>query len=239
MFHVIIPARFASTRLPGKPLMEIAGKLMICRVVECAQNSAAKTVTVATDDNRIARAVQSFGGDVVMTSQNHICGADRINEAAEILNLGDNEIIVNVQGDEPGMPPALIEQVAELLLQTPAADMATLCAPLAPGELQQKSVVKVFTDVDGFAAQFSRAAKSPGKTAHRHLGIYSYRRGYLRRFARIGASESERREKLEQLRALDNGDKIACAIAAETPPAGVDTAADLARARREFGESSG
>ncbi len=247
-FHVIIPARYGSSRLPGKPLAEIGGQPMIRRVVECARRSAAETVTVATDDARIERAVQAFGGTAVMTSPDHPSGTDRIAEAAEKLGFADHEIIVNVQGDEPEMPPALIAQVAELLAGqdagTGGAEMATASAPLDdPEQLNDPAVVKVVTDRDGYALYFSRAAiarkrdqdeSSPphAGVVRRHLGIYACRCGYLRRFAQRPACALEQREQLEQLRALWHGEKIACAEAVEVPAPGIDTPADLARIRR-------
>jgi len=243
-FHVIIPARYASRRLPGKPLLDIGGKPMIVRVVECARRSAAASVTVATDDRRIARAAGDFGAKAVMTAREHRCGAERINEAADALGLADEEIIVNVQGDEPDMPAALIDQVAHLLAQKPLASMATAAAPLDAAQLHRTSVVKVVADCDGYALFFSRAAiawpaeGAPRGIARRHLGIYAYRREYLRRFASLDACELERSEQLEQLRALWHGDKIACADALEAPSAGIDTRADLERARRDFAKSA-
>ncbi|MGR3913752.1 MAG: 3-deoxy-manno-octulosonate cytidylyltransferase [Gammaproteobacteria bacterium] len=232
-FHVIIPARYASSRLPGKALLDIGGKPMIGRVVECARRSAAASVTVATDDRRIARIAGEFGAQAVMTSRAHRCGAERVCEAAAALGLADDEIIVNVQGDEPDMPAALIDQVAQLLAQKPRASMATASAPLDAAQLQQPSVVKVAADRDGYALFFSRAAIA-AESARRHLGIYAYRRAYLRRFAALGECELERGEQLEQLRALWNGDTIACADALAAPSAGVDTRAGLERVRRDF-----
>ena len=159
-FHVLIPARYASTRLPGKPLVDIAGKPMIQRVVECAARSAAASVTVATDDERIVRAVGGFGGAAIMTVADHQSGTDRIAEAAEKLGIGDDEIIVNLQGDEPQMPAPLIDQVAELLARQAAdgALMATASAPLDAAQMDDEAVVKVVTDRAGFALYFSRAA---------------------------------------------------------------------------------
>lgn len=248
-FHVIIPARYDSNRLPGKPLADIDGKPMIRRVVECARRSAADSVTVATDDARIERAVKEFGGTAVMTSPDHPSGTDRIAEAADKLAFSDREIIVNVQGDEPEIPPALIEQVAELLARREDAVMATASAPLGDaGQLNDPSVVKVVTDRDGYALYFSRAAiprmrddtplPDAAGVVRRHLGIYAYRCGYLRRFARRPVCELEKHEQLEQLRALWHGEKIACAEAVEIPAPGIDTPADLARIRRTVGPKS-
>lgn len=251
-FHIIIPARYGSSRLPGKPLADIGGKPMIRRVVECARRSAASSVTVATDDARIEQAVKAFGGTAVMTSPNHPSGTDRIAEAAGKLGFSDREIIVNVQGDEPEIPSALINQVAELLARQEFAVMATVSAPLDhPGQLDDPSVVKVVTDRNGFALYFSRAAISRARNgdggasgpdaagpARRQLGIYAYRYGYLRRFARRPVCELEKHEQLEQLRALWHGDKIACAVAVEIPAPGIDTPADLERIRRTAGPAA-
>ncbi len=245
-FHIIIPARYGSRRLPGKVLLDIGGKMMIRRVVECAARSAARSVTVATDDARVARAVQAFGGAVVMTAAAHPCVPDRVAEAIDALAFADDEVVVNLQGDEPQMPPALINQVAELLAQRRHAVMATACAPLdSPAQLSDPSVVKVVTDRAGYALYFSRAtipwvrdeassALSAGavNVVRRHLGIYAYRCGYLRQFCQRRACELEQHEKLEQLRALWHGEKIACANAVEIPPPGIDTPADLKRARQ-------
>ena len=250
-FHIIIPARYGSSRLPGKPLADIGGKPMIRRVVECAQLSAADSVSVATDDARIEQAVKAFGGTAVMTSKEHPSGTDRIAEAADKLGFSDREIIVNVQGDEPEIPPALINQVAELLTRRDGDSggvvMATASAPLDhPGQLSDPAVVKVVTDRNGCALYFSRAAISRARDgegaasphaagARRHLGIYAYRCGYLKRFARRPVCELEKHEQLEQLRVLWHGEKIACAEAVEIPAAGIDTPADLERIRRAAG----
>lgn len=246
-FHILIPARYAATRLPGKPLIDLGGRPMIQRVLECAQRSAAASVTVATDDARIADAAAAAGGRAVMTGA-HASGSDRIDEAAAKLQLDADAIIVNLQGDEPRMPAALINQVAARLAADPQAAMATAAAPLdSPAQLRDPSVVKVVTDAAGYALYFSRAAipwardsddsaaaaEDDSTVAHarRHIGIYAYRRAYLRRFATYGACELERRERLEQLRALWHGDRIACAQAAQAPPPGVDTMADVTRLR--------
>lgn len=244
-FHIIIPARYASRRLPGKPLADIGGKHMIQRVVECAAGSAARSVTVATDDERIVRAVKGFGGAVVLTAAAHSSGTDRVAEAARQLGLDARALIVNLQGDEPDMPAALIEQVAALLAQTPNAALATACAPLDDAaQLADPSVVKVVTDRHGGALYFSRAAIPwAGDTAaaatvgvRRHLGIYAYRHDYLQSFTARPACDLERRERLEQLRALWHGDTIACAEAVAVPAPGIDTAADLERARKRWAQ---
>lgn len=240
-FHIIIPARYGARRLPGKMLLDLGGKPMIQRVVECARHSAAASVTVATDDARIARAVTDFGATAVMSDALHSCGTDRIAEAAARLGFEEHEIIVNLQGDEPLMPPALINQVAQHLARRPCAAMATASAPLAPGQLADPSVVKVVTDQDGYALYFSRAAiaRRPAPPEHdgttvarRHIGIYAYRYGYLRRFSARPACALEQYERLEQLRVLWYGDRIACAEALEIPATGIDTPDDAARIRR-------
>ncbi|MDD9858415.1 MAG: 3-deoxy-manno-octulosonate cytidylyltransferase [Gammaproteobacteria bacterium] len=240
-FHIIIPARYGARRLPGKPLLDLGGKPMIQRVVECARRSAAASVTVATDEARIARAVTDFGGTAVMTAAHHLCGTDRIAEAAAHLGFEEHEIIVNLQGDEPLMPPALIDQVARHLAHRLHAAMATASAPLDPGQLTDPSVVKVVTDRDGYALYFSRAAiawmrdaphHDATAVARRHIGIYAYRCGYLQRFSARPACALEQHEQLEQLRGLWYGDRIACAEAVEIPAAGIDTPGDVARIRR-------
>jgi len=233
--------------------MEIAGKTMIEHVVDRARASSAKTVVVATDDIRIKQTVQNFGGEAVMTSTAHHSGSDRIAEAAGIIGLTDESIIVNVQGDEPDMPPALINQVAELLEKKPKAVMSTVGAPLEnPRQLTDPSVVKVVTNRAGYAIYFSRATipwvrreDSSGLAdiavdiVRRHLGIYAYRSSYIRQFAARPPCELERREKLEQLRALWYGEQIACADANEVPGPGVDSEADLLRVREMMGAAEG
>jgi len=248
-FHIIIPARYGARRLPGKMLLDLGGKPMIQRVVECARHSAAASVTVATDDERIARAVTDFGATAVMTAAYHPCGTDRIAEAAARLGFEEHEIIVNLQGDEPLMPPALINQVAQHLAIHTCAAMATASAPLNPGQLADPSVVKVVTDRDGYALYFSRAAiarrrdepELDGLTvARRHIGIYAYRCAYLRRFSARPVCALELYEELEQLRALWYGDRIACTETLQIPGTdalgmpgtGIDTPDDAARIRR-------
>ncbi len=241
-YHVIIPARYGSHRLPGKPLLDIAGKPLIRHVVECAKRTRACSVTVATDDARIAQAVQAFGGAVVMTSPAHPCGSDRIAEAVDELGFDDQEIIVNMQGDEPELPAILVDQVVQLLAGQPSASIATMAAPLDDVmQLDDPSVVKVITDRDGYALYFSRAAIPHTRDIdlskrmsglRRHLGIYAYYCGYLRRFATRAVCPPEQRECLEQLRALWYGEKIVCADALEIPAPGIDTPADLERIRR-------
>lgn len=244
--HVIIPARFASTRLPGKPLLDIAGQPMIVRVVERAQASGAERVVVATDDERIERAVRAFGADVIMTRSDHPSGTDRLAEAVARLDLDDNAIVVNLQGDEPLMPPSLIREVATLLAARPGAAMATACHAITSREdFLDPNVVKVVTDDQGYALYFSRApipwprdvmlgkSSSPLK-AFRHIGLYAYRAGFVARYAGWPACPLETTESLEQLRVLWHGEKIAVVEADEAPPAGVDTPEDLERVRPYF-----
>jgi 3-deoxy-manno-octulosonate cytidylyltransferase (CMP-KDO synthetase) len=248
-YIVVIPARFASTRLPGKPLLDINGKPMVQWVVDAACASAAQSVWVATDDARIAQAVRNPRGSqsiALITRADHQSGTDRIAEVATQLKLADEVIVVNVQGDEPYMPSVLIDQVAQLLLDDPVADMATLCTPvLSLEEFLDPNVVKVVMDSSGTALYFSRAPipwcrdsaasglqsqrSFPG--AQRHLGIYAYRVGALRRITAMPPGELEQIEKLEQLRALQAGMRICVAQASVLPGMGVDTPSDLERSR--------
>lgn len=234
-FHVIIPARYQSTRLPGKPLRDIHGKSMIQRVYEQATQSGAVSVTVATDDQRILDHVTGFGGQAVMTRADHESGTDRIHEACRLLNIDNEEFVINVQGDEPFIPSENILQVATLL-QKEGAVMSTLCAPITEvDEYTNPNVVKVVMSVHGRAIYFSRAsipmdrdkAFDSSDIAFRHLGIYGFKMDYLKRFASMPVASLEEIEKLEQLRALANGDPIEIALADKVPPAGVDTPEDL------------
>ena len=245
-FAVVIPARYGSTRLQGKPLLDIGGKPMVQHVYERAAESGAETVVVATDDPRIADACESFGGRVLMTSPKHPSGTDRIAEVANLLELPDEAIIVNVQGDEPLIPAAVIDQVADNLAAHPQAGIATLCEPIEDGaDLSNPNIVKVVCDTTGLALYFSRApipwdrdrfaGKSPaaGETvvARRHLGIYAYRANFLRSFVQWPPGVLEQMESLEQLRAMENGTRIHVAEAAAFVPPGVDTQADLEAVR--------
>ena len=249
-FTVVIPARYQSTRLPGKPLQLIAGKPMIQWVWERACKSSAEQVVVATDDPRIVAACQGFGAQVVMTRADHESGTDRLAEVAQALGLAADAIVVNVQGDEPLIPPALIDQVAANLASAQAAAMATLAEPIVDVEsLFNPNVVKVATDVHGLALTFSRAplpwardqfaedrSELPaGVPYRRHIGIYAYRAGFLQDFVAWGPCWLENVERLEQLRALWHGVRIHVADAVEAPPAGVDTPDDLERVRRLLG----
>jgi 3-deoxy-manno-octulosonate cytidylyltransferase (CMP-KDO synthetase) len=245
--HIVIPARFASTRLPGKPLLDVAGKPLLQRVYECAQATGLGNIIVATDDARIAAAVTAFGGRVCMTSAQHQSGTDRIAEVVAQLGLDAEEVVVNLQGDEPLMPPALMVQVAETLASSSGAVMATACHPIEDYETwSNPNVVKVVCDQDGHALYFSRApipwprdrmsAGQRGQAAWglRHIGLYAYRAGFLARYTRWSPCLLEEAEALEQLRVLWHGERIAVHEAAAAPPAGVDTPEDLERVRRYF-----
>lgn len=247
IFTVVIPARFGSSRFPGKPLQTIAGKPMVQLVWEQARKSAAQRVVIATDDARILEACQAFGAEVVMTRIDHNSGTDRLAEVAAALGLAEDAIVVNVQGDEPLIPPSVIDQVAANLAEHPEAGIATLGEPIEDVEsLFNPNVVKVVSDINGLALTFSRApipwardtfAKSrdqlpAGVPYRRHIGIYAYRAGFLQNFVQWGACWLEDTECLEQLRALWHGVRIHVADAVEAPPAGVDTPEDLERVRR-------
>lgn len=250
-FHVVIPARHASTRLPGKPLLDIAGMPMIQRVVERAAASGAAEVLVATDDARIAAAVHDPRRPAVtiavMTDPGLPSGTDRVAAAAVARGWSDDTVVVNVQGDEPFLPEVLIDQAAALLEHDAAAGIATLATPVESlEEFMDPNVVKVAVAADGAALYFSRAPipwTRDGATAGlasqrefggalRHVGLYAYRVGVLRRITGLPPSALEQREKLEQLRALEHGVRIAVGECVERPGPGVDTAADLERARQ-------
>ena len=242
-YLVVIPARLKSERLPRKPLLEIAGMPMIARVYGQARKSSAREVIVATDADEIERAARAFGAVVERTDANHASGTDRIAEVARRRRWADTEIVVNVQGDEPLIPPALIDQVAQLLEADAAAGMATLMTPLAdPAEYTDPNMVKVIASRDGAALYFSRspipASRDGGvpAEARRHIGLYAYRAGCLKAVSAAPVAPAERAEKLEQLRALWLGQRIAIADAIEAPARGVDTAADLDEIRRIVSE---
>lgn len=243
MYRVVIPARFGSTRLPGKPLLPLAGKAMIQWVYERARRSAAQQVIVATDDERIARLVRELGGEVCVTAATHATGSDRIAEVARRERWHEGDIIVNLQGDEPLMPEALIDQVAALLAANAGADMATLSVPLeSVAALLDPNVVKVVTDRQQRALYFSRApipwsrdgaqqapsSQRSHEGARRHLGLYAYRVSALLRLAALPPSQLEQIEKLEQLRALEHGMDIRVAHAVVPPGPDVNTTQDLA-----------
>jgi 3-deoxy-manno-octulosonate cytidylyltransferase (CMP-KDO synthetase) len=232
----MIPARYASSRFPGKPLADIAGKPMVIRVCERAAQSGAAAVHVATDDERIAAAVRAHGHKALMTRADHASGTDRIAEAARLLDLRDEEIVVNVQGDEPLIAPQLISQVA-LALSRREASVSTACHELHDAAaLTNPNVVKVVLDAQGYALYFSRSQipypREAGGTWYRHAGIYGYRVGFLKQYSALPPSPLEKIEALEQLRVLWHGHRIAVAVSAMEIPPGVDTPQDLEAVRR-------
>ena len=245
-FTVIIPARYASTRFPGKPLAEIDGKPMVQHVYERAKESGAHRVLVATDDARIANAVQQFGGEYCMTSDRHESGTERLAEVVESKGILPHEIVVNVQGDEPFIPAANIQQVAANLASHQDAEMATLGINIAEvDDVFNPNVVKVVTDKHGYALYFSRSPipydrqrfldaddiDEVGDYYLRHIGIYAYRAGFISQYVNMAPSGLEQIESLEQLRVLWHGEKIHVDVAKEAPPHGVDTPEDLEKLR--------
>lgn len=243
MFKVVIPARFASTRLPGKPLLEIAGKPMVVRVAEQAAKSHASEVVIATDHDEVLSAAQSHGVAAVMTRVDHVSGTDRIAEVVEKMGWPDDMIVVNVQGDEPLIDPELINDVARTLANDTQAVMSTACHPLhTPEAFANPNVVKVVLSARQQALYFSRAAipfprdseHREQLVAHRHIGIYAYRVGFLKQYASLPATALEKIESLEQLRVLYHGFQIAVTLTAHAPASGVDTAEDLNLVRKVF-----
>jgi len=241
---VVIPARYGSSRLPGKPLLEIDGRPMVAHVWERAQQSGASRVLVATDDERIRQAVEPLGAEVCMTRSDHPSGTDRLAEVIDQLQLPDQTIVVNLQGDEPQMPATLVHQVAEDMERHPDASVTTLYQPIIDRrELFDPNAVKVVSDERGYALYFSRApipwdrdcfadqASAEPTLHHRHIGLYGYRAGFLRRYRDWSASPIEQLESLEQLRVLWKGEKIHLTQAKEHPGHGIDTAEDLERVR--------
>jgi 3-deoxy-manno-octulosonate cytidylyltransferase (CMP-KDO synthetase) len=248
-FTVVIPARYASSRFPGKALADVGGKPMVVRVAERAAISGAEAVYVATDDERIREAASVHGFNSLLTSASHETGTDRIAEAAAKLGLSDDAIVVNVQGDEPLIEPALIAKVAAALEAAPDAVVSTACHALTNAdEIFNPNVVKVVLDRRGFALYFSRApipyardawAGAPGKLplpdglpCYRHIGIYAYRCSFLRAYAGLVPSPLEAWEALEQLRVLWHGHRIAVALSETASPPGVDTPEDLEKVRK-------
>jgi 3-deoxy-manno-octulosonate cytidylyltransferase (CMP-KDO synthetase) len=244
-FKIVIPARYGSTRLPGKPLIPIAGKPMIQHVVERANESGAEEILVATDDPRIADVCRGFGAEAVMTGSEHRSGSERISEVIGLRGWGDDVVVVNLQGDEPAMPAALLDQVARDLAGIADLGMSTLATPIFErATLFDPHVVKVVTDANGYALYFSRAPmpwhrdefladreKLPTSVSFlRHIGLYAYRVGFLKRYLAWAPSPLEVAESLEQLRVLWHGERIHVAIAASEPGPGVDTDSDLAKA---------
>lgn len=248
-FIAVVPARLASTRLPDKPLANICGKPMVVRTAERAQESAAERVIVATDDARIQAAAQEHGFEALLTRPDHPSGTDRLAEVAERLALPDDAVVVNVQGDEPLIDPALIDAVARLLQEDLQAAIATCASRISDADvLFNPNAVKVVCNAAGRALYFSRAplpwARDAFSTARHtlppefpalhHIGLYAYRAAFLRRFSALAPGPLERWESLEQLRALENGYAIAVHVTAAHPPAGVDTLEDLERVRRHL-----
>jgi len=252
-FVAVVPARYGSSRLPGKALALIGGKPMVVRVAERARESGAREVLVATDSVEIERAVMDHGFRAVMTRGDHASGTDRVAEVVELLGLAPETVVVNVQGDEPLIEPGLIRAVAGLLADAPEVAVATACHPIREaGEMFSPDVVKVVLDKEGLARYFSRApvpyardafaasiARLPaGLPCYRHIGIYAYRAGFLRIYPKLEPSPLEQFEALEQLRALWHGYAIACTIRHDAPVPGVDTAEDLERVRELFDHDS-
>lgn len=237
-FRIAIPARYGSTRLPGKPLMQLAGKPMLEHVWLRACESGADEVVVATDDERIAEAAAGFGAEVCMTRADHASGTDRLAEVAASREWPDDAIVVNLQGDEPLTPPGALARVAGDLAAWPQASIATLATPISdPALVADPNVVKVVVDEAGFALYFSRApiphrragSETNDPPSRRHIGIYAYRGGFLRRYGELAPSPLERAEQLEQLRALANGYRIHVSDTEWSPAGGVDVAEDIAR----------
>ena len=245
-FHVVIPARFASERLPGKVLMDLAGMPMLQHVWKQALKSTARSVVIATDDERIVQVAGSFGAEVVLTRSDHQSGSDRIAECAAQLGWPDDRLVVNLQGDEPLMPPACLDQVAALLEGRTDCEVASLYWPLSDAsEVQNPNAVKVVTDSENRALYFSRcpipyarafkdinAAIANGVVWKRHLGLYAYRLAALRRYTASMPTPLEKAESLEQLRIMEQGGQIAMARACQFIPAGIDTEDDLKRVRQ-------
>ncbi|MCB1737369.1 MAG: 3-deoxy-manno-octulosonate cytidylyltransferase [Gammaproteobacteria bacterium] len=245
-FSVVVPARYASSRLPGKPLQDIAGLPMVEHVRRRGLEAGAQHVIVATDDARIEVAIREHGGEAMMTSPEHASGTDRLAEVAQRMKWADDTIVVNVQGDEPLIDPALIRQVAEALESHPKAGIATLAVRIhTAGELFDPNVVKVVFDHDGYALYFSRAPIPWDRDAfnlsrdelseraphYRHIGLYAYRAGFLHRYTQLPPAPIEQAESLEQLRALWNGVAIHVSVTEQPPGHGVDTPADLEKVR--------
>ena len=253
MFTVLIPARYASTRLPGKPLSDIGGKPMVVRVAERARAGGASNVVVATDDLRIRDAVILHGFDAVMTRGDHPTGTDRLAEAADTLGLDDRAIVVNVQGDEPLLEPSLMAEVSATLATHDDASIATACHLIDdPAEAFNPNVVKVVLDRAGYALYFSRATipwardafaadrhtVPAGLPLYRHYGLYAYRAGFLRQYPSLPPAPIERFEALEQLRVLWHGYRIVVRITRGAPAPGVDTQEDLERVRKLFAQGA-
>lgn len=242
-FKIVIPARYASSRFPAKPLVDLCGKPLLQHVYECACKTGADTIVIATDDERIASVAEQFGATVCMTSADHVSGTDRIVEVAQKMGWKDDDVVVNLQGDEPLTPEKIIVQVAENLHKNPQAVCATLSASLTSrDEITNPNVVKVVSDINGFALYFSRASVPYDRDQtipvddlseyQRHIGIYAYRVGFLKEYAQMPVCTLEKHEALEQLRILWNGKKIHVEEAVELPGHGVDTPEDLAQVKK-------
>ena len=243
-FKVVIPARLGSTRLPRKVLRDIAGKPLVRHVWEAARASGAEQVVIATDEEAVAAAARDFGAEVRLTAATHQSGTDRVNEVARAEGWDRDDLVVNLQGDEPLMPPALIREAARLLADDAAADIGTFCHPLhSVDEWLNPNVVKLVMDRRGYALYFSRAplpwkrdpvdaveagAHMPPELAYRHIGLYAYRVGSLAQFSELPPGDLEQCEALEQLRALSHGFRIRVGVTQNPPPRGVDTEEDLA-----------
>lgn len=253
-FTVIIPARLKSSRLPDKPLADICGEPMVVRTARRAALSGADRTIVAVDDRAVLDVVEAAGFEAVLTRADHPTGTDRLSEVVERLGLADDEIVVNLQGDEPVMPPYVLEQVAAVLEAHPESQMATAAHPITDIEsFMNPNVVKVVLDAEGHAITFSRAPVPWPRDAFRedktklpenlgalhHIGLYAYRAGFLRRFPTLEQAPLEKTESLEQLRALYYGDRISVMVLDEALPAGVDTAEDLERVRRHYEDQEG
>ncbi|PUE07059.1 3-deoxy-manno-octulosonate cytidylyltransferase [Limnohabitans sp. T6-5] len=246
-FTVLIPARMASSRLPNKPIADIAGTPMVVRVAQRALLSQASRVVVAADDQRIVQACRAHGIEALLTRQDHVSGSDRLAEACQLLGLPDDAVVVNVQGDEPVIPPALINEVARLLTDRPDASMSTAAHAISSlEEFTNPNVVKVVMDARQMALYFSRAPipwwrdgqsgssfkALPNPAPLRHIGIYGYRAGFLALFPKLPPAPVETMESLEQLRAMWHGHRIAVHVTDEAPGPGVDTPEDLERVRK-------
>jgi len=252
-FIAVIPARLASSRLPGKALLDICGQPMVVHAAKCARAAGAQQVIIATDAQAIMDVAHEYGFPAVLTRQTHISGTDRLAEVVEHLDWGDDTVIVNVQGDEPLLEPTLIQSVAAHLARQKECAIATAAHPItAPSEIFDPNVVKTVLDKNGHALYFSRAPipwardeyqphwpelramPAPPYAVYRHIGLYAYRAAFLRRFPHLPTAPLEKAEALEQLRALWHGERIAVLITEHIPTAGVDTPADLARVRKHF-----
>jgi 3-deoxy-manno-octulosonate cytidylyltransferase (CMP-KDO synthetase) len=240
-FHIVIPARLGSTRLPRKVLLDMAGKPVIQHVWEAGQRAGASEIVIATDSDEVVEICRLFGADVQLTSAQHQSGTDRANEVARLRGWGADTIVVNLQGDEPLMPPALVREAAAMLAEAPEAHIATLCHPIdAPEEWRNPNVVKVVMDRRGYALYFSRAPipwrrdgstaavpQMPAGLAFRHIGLYAYRVAALSEFSQLPPAPLEDCEALEQLRALTHGFRIRVGVVEQPPPRGIDTEDDL------------